>query len=105
MFYSKNWNRFIVESYLLQFLGIVTLLFLMVLCVLVTPAYSQQEYVDKWEPFDIKNNPHVDRYESSYNKFGVPSDSLVGTIHHFIAPRPAREIKRNKLHKKFHNFA
>ncbi|KAI9564946.1 hypothetical protein GHT06_008687 [Daphnia sinensis] len=88
-----------------QALGIVTLLFL-VLCVLVTPAISQREYVDKWEPFDIQNNPHVDRYESSYNKFGLPSDSLVGSIHEFIAPRPlAREIRRNGLHKKFHNFA
>lgn len=80
-----------MESYILQFFGIVALLFL-VPCFLAMPIDSQREYVDKWEPFDIKNNPHVDRYESSYSKFGVPSDSLVGTIHDFIAPRPASRI-------------
>ena len=70
-----------------------------------TEVYSQEPYVDKWEPFDIQNSPHVDRFESNYNKFGASSDSHLGTIYEFIAENPAvREIKRFKPFKRFYNF-
>lgn len=56
-----------------------------------TPATCQQQrpYVDKWEPFDIRNNPHVDKFESSLTQFGVAnlaSGSLAGTVQAFAAP-------------------
>ncbi|EFX88670.1 hypothetical protein DAPPUDRAFT_310961 [Daphnia pulex] len=79
----------------------VALIFLMVYS--TTPVNSQQEaYVDKWEPFDIQNSPHVDRFESNYNKFGVSPESQVGTIHEFIAQSPAAARKMVKSHKRFY---
>lgn len=72
---------------------------------IITLVKSQEQYVDKWEPFDIQNSPHVDRLESNYNKFGYPSESQVGTIHEYISQNPAsRKIKRIKPYQGFYLF-
>lgn len=89
LLYIHSISIFILRfSYFVQFFVSVALVFLVVHS--TTPVNSQQEaYVDKWEPFDIQNSPHVDRFESNYNKFGASPESQVGTIHEVYCPEPS----------------
>ena len=85
-----------------QSVGILPLVFLVMALVVMT-VDGQGSYVDKWEPFDIKNNPQVDVYESSYSQFGPPSKPLVGTIYEYIA-RPGARLQRINAYKTFYKF-
>lgn len=82
--------KYLTIYFIQQCFSVIGLILLVFYASTPTTCQQHQPYVDKWEPFDIKNNPQVDKFESSLTQFGALNS---GTIYEFAA-RPVKAKPR-----------